>query len=534
MVKPVSSQFEIKFISMLAKIRRFIRERITIKNKELGTNKSIYNPPYPLSNEEQAIYDRFYEIDFTFDESLEFYRLIILNGRKFPAEWESRVLNIGTAEHFNTQTIFDRLQNIRDGVTSEMELTQEKERIVIDSRRRFLSVCNLVDNSLPSHGIRWGAYKKRMGDAIDKFRLPIEVLHFAQSEVGFEHRGNIHHEGKFTAMYERELAASFPQYSHLINDFADIAESVPITIYQHNGRLISNILFYLARIIMSCLENLQSAPHRVLEIGGGYGAPARLWMTNPIAKPTSYVILDMPESLYFCDVFLRNEFGSENVHYVTSNAPLSQELINEVKFILCPLPFYKCLTSLSIDLTINTGSLQEMSEEWVEFYKNFLETINCKWFYSLNYFSQPINELWESGNLFSPRLSNNWSARLLRFNPSFVRMQSERNYLEALYEKDYVRLSSDDAIVLCNSHLSRNSNGEGLTELFDIIRRSNDPVLLYKVLEYAMKIPSKPKEALWLAEQLSHAELSQEANRRIEAWKHELLQMRATGVEAYY
>ena len=408
------------------------------------------------------------------------------------------------------------------------------ENIVSEAKARLITTNDTPINHLPSHGERWNAYAQRIRASIDPLTTPIEVLQYAQTKVGFEHRGIIHHEGKFTALYERELAISFPHFVDYLTDFTDINDSAPDTTYEHKGRLISNVLFYLARIVMSCLTYLPVAPKIILEVGGGYGAPARTWMKNPIARPKCYLILDMPESLFFADVFLNKEFSDDKFFYVTSTEPLPEEIVEKYRFILCPLPFFTALQNLPVDLVINTGSLQEMSEEWVDFYQTWLDQQRCRWFYSLNYFAQPINALWESGNILSPRLSPAWTARLLRWNPAFVRMQADRDYLEALYEKVVTPIDQKEALTIIRNQMEREPSGEVLVELMDMVRRHPAPEIMLKVLAYAMQMPIPPKEALWLANTLLLNPLNENDHAAVVNWRQTLMEKRASGIEAYY
>lgn len=431
--------------------------------------------------------------------------------------------------------VINWLRNGKEKATpNEESVPSVANDIVTEAKARLAATRSLPTEGLPSHGVRWEAYAQRTRDAIATLVTPVDVLQFAQSKIGFEHRGNIHHEGKFTALYERELTISFPKFSDQLNGFADIADSAPDTTYIHNGRLISNVLFYLARVVMACLSHLQSAPKVILEIGGGYGAPARTWMKNPIARPRCYLILDMPESLFFSDVFLRKEFGRDSVYYVTSKDALPAAKLEKYQFILCPLPNFTALEKLPVDLVINTGSLQEMSEEWVDFYREFLDRLHCRWFYTLNYFAQPVNALWESGNLLSPRLSPRWTARLLRWNPAFIRMQGDRDFLEALYEKGASSLSRGEADILFKHLLQREPTGEIFVELMDLVRQYPEPALMLKALAFAMRMPMAPKEALWLCEQLLSLSISAEDLSVVEKWRNELGVKRAAGTEAYH
>lgn len=406
------------------------------------------------------------------------------------------------------------------------------ERHVKMARRHLRESLDLASEGLPAHGTRWAAYAERMRNNIRSLRTNREVLHFAQTQVGFEHRRNIHHEGKFTALYERELKEEFPRFADAIDRFADFDDAAEDTAYLHLGRPVSNVLFYLARIILSCLTHLPVAPRQILEIGGGYGAPARLWMKNPLHAPSRYVILDVPESLFFSEVVLRSEFGEDSVHYMRAGdeGPLPEA--SPVRFVLCPLPLYRRLTEWPIDLVINTGSMQEMNDTWVDFYQGFLDEVRARWFYSLNYFAQPLDRLWESGNLYSPRLSACWVARLLRWNPAFIRMQADRNFLEAIYEKVALanELSAEQVISVLQNRLPC---GEVFVEIMDLARRQPTAGSIRAALDYAMRLPFIPKEALWLAERLKDS-ASNSCSGDLDELIERLRALRARGVEAYY
>lgn len=408
---------------------------------------------------------------------------------------------------------------------------------IVSRARSHLEAAN-DDPNLPAYGERWQGYVERMRTAAAELSSAQALLQFAQTSIGFEHRGNIHHEGKFTALYERELYAEFPQFAAVVDRFGDIDGSAADTTYEHKGRLVSNVLFYLARIVLRCITHVPGV-ERVLEIGGGYGAPARLWLDNPVRPVRSYVILDIPESLFFSEVFLRSELGDSSVFYVTHDAPLDSKVLNAHRAILCPLSRHRALSSMPVDLVINTGSMQEMSEEWVSFYTTLLDRQRCRWFYSLNYFAQPISYLAESANVWSPRVSPRWVARSLRWNPAFIRMQSERNFLEALYEKDADPVPTVEQALECANHLrSRYMTGELFAEYMDLVRRTPAPDLMLDVLRRTMhEMPYHPKEAAYLVDALLALGAEQTIARNLSelrGYQAALREERRQGVEAYH
>jgi putative sugar O-methyltransferase len=413
----------------------------------------------------------------------------------------------------------------------------DDESIVRSARERLLACA--YDPYLPPYGARWQAYVERIRNEIARLKRPEDVLHYAQTSIGFEHRGNIYHEGKFTALYERELYAEFPQFAGQVDRFADIEGAAPDTTYQHKGRLVSNVLFYLTRIVLRCLAHVP-ATNIILEIGGGYGAPARLWMRNPIRAPQCYIILDIPESLFFADVFLRAELGNSSVYYVETDASIDIGILDHYKIVLCPLAHHTALYQLPIDLVINTGSMQEMSEEWVNFYGGFLDRQQGRWFYSLNYFGQPIAYLAESVNLWSPRVGSRWTARVLRWNPAFIRMQSERNYLEAIYERDAQPAPSrEQALELARFLDSRQMTGEVWVEYVDLVRRTALPEVALGAVRRAMReMPYRPKEAAywvdWLLESADQEPLGSHILVELKEYRATLQEERRKGIEAIY
>jgi hypothetical protein len=195
---------------------------------------------------------------------------------------------------------------------------------------------------------------------------------------------------------------------------------------EFNGRIVSTVMYYHARNVLVRI-NYAHGPRHILEIGGGYGEFARLWLTNVIAPATSYIIVDIPESLFFAEVALRLEFG-DKIGYFTGTDPGTPVL-------LVPLSFLDQLSRGS-DLVINTGSMQEITDEWIDFYIAWLGLYQTHYFYSLNYAAQPVSIMGESRNLWTQRLGPEWSTRHLRLNILLLDLEGPtRDYLEVLYEK---------------------------------------------------------------------------------------------------
>lgn len=430
-------------------------------------------------------------------------------GRPVPPALEEKALRHAIAEEPGRLDLLDRLATVALE-TCLAPLRQDApppamaEPAVLERARAHLGgvAAERARAGLPDYGVRWEEYVARMRAAIAGFATPVEALRHAQSRIGFDHRLKAAEALRYHRLYRRELASAFPRYATALDAFDDPAGSAPDTQFLVGTRHVSNITAYHAWIVLSCLS-LLPAPGCVLELGGGYGGPARAWLTNPIAQPRCYIIVDIAESLFFAEAVLASVFGPEAVLYVPDATPLDPGLLDRHRVILCPIERLRAVEGLPVDLVVNTGSLQEMSEAWIDFYMAWLDRQRTRFFYSLNYAVQPVGALGESINLWSPRPSEGWLARHLRWNPGFLRMQAERNFLEAVYEKRPAALAQEDASARLAVLAERTMSGQVACEYLDLFRRSKEPGTALLILRRMMgEMPFHPKEALWLGEWL--------------------------------
>lgn len=375
--------------------------------------------------------------------------------------------------------------------------------LIDDARAHFRAACTLA---LPEHldlGDRWRVYSQRVSDALDSLSTVQEAVEFAQRKIGFDHRAPASAEEYFAAQYEEKLKAEFPQFTDGIAGFAETALSRADSLWHWNGRLVSNVLFFHARYVLACLSRI-AAPDVICEIGGGYGGPARLWLTNPIFRPRAYIIVDVPESLFFAEVFLKAHFGKDAVSYIGGGEEAPSLRAEGPQVILCPVQSIAALAGISLDLVVNTGSMQEMTEGWVDFYMDWLDRQPCRFLYSLNYFGQPTEFMAEGHNLWSPRLSPRWVHRAQAVNPPGVVLQTNRNLAEIVAERaDDGPLDPDAALARAEPLLAeRFFSLDGLMELMDLWRRSNSAVLGRRILAAGLTAPIYPKEFLYIARKL--------------------------------
>ena len=236
-----------------------------------------------------------------------------------------------------------------------------------------------------------------------------------------------------------------------------------------------------------------------------YGSVARLWLENPVHNPDIYILVDFPESLFFAEVFLRMNIKDLRVLYAADSSVINQSALKPRTVILCPITNVAAISGLPLDLVINTGSMQEMPEDWVDFWMDWFKRQDCRFFYSLNYFAQPLQDMAEAANTWSPRLPQEWIIRLQRFDPVFVKLQSTRRFAEILAEKSGGPFTvPEDLIARYELTKSRYLDGQTLLECMDIVRLCPTEGIVWDLLMrcYSEMRPL-PKESYWLADHLN-------------------------------
>jgi hypothetical protein len=266
---------------------------------------------------------------------------------------------------------------------------------------------------------RWGFWTEKMRAAIPQLNTPLEVLNYAQTKLPFTHLEAC----AFDLLYSANtiLGFEFPWLSAKQNEAYEPVGSA--NVWSDRRRSVSNMMLWHLRSVFAAQTWCQSTA-RVAEIGAGYGAFARLWLMADIRPCERYVIIDLPESLFFSEVCLRQQFG-DDVGYFPQQS----------KITLVPVAQLGNFKD-DIDLVLNIGSFQEMSPDWVDRYMKWMDTTAAKSFYSLNYCGTPLWRMAETRNYWSPRPSPEWEASLLNDDSALVKLFCKNtNFLEAVYER---------------------------------------------------------------------------------------------------
>ncbi|MBT3989993.1 MAG: putative sugar O-methyltransferase [Rhodospirillaceae bacterium] len=160
---------------------------------------------------------------------------------------------------------------------------------------------------------------------------------------------------------------SFPEYVQEAEFFK------PDNVVDINGRRLSPDFlrfFELWQTIRSETKLSEDNTTRILELGSGYGAQARMAkLLNP--KATLYLV-DLPFSLFFAYLFIKSNFPEAKTLYL-SDATDTAKLKDDWDFVFVPTIFSDALEDLEFDIFINTNSMTEMHNDVITYWFNFLQ-----------------------------------------------------------------------------------------------------------------------------------------------------------------
>lgn len=374
---------------------------------------------------------------------------------------------------------------------------------IVDTARKNLDIALRLDKStfLPDPGWRWQAYRSTALKWVNYFRTPIEVIHAIQSpssNMGYEARMTGRKLVDYARTSERACLSIFPDYDKYLGSFIESPLSHPSTLTVMNGRIVSSPLYNHVVQIMRCTRFVH--PRIVMEIGGGYGAPGRLWMTNQLNPIQMYIDVDFPESLYFAEIYFRANDHNLTIEYIHSSDDIERAMLmdnDEKKVMLVPISQMGSLNDIQIDLLINTGSLQEMTPAYVDFYMDWIDSSKADFFYSANYFGQKIDALMEGMNYGAPFLGKSW-------NTLFCGLHQDpfRPVAELLFKHSFEAAHPTESYCKRVQLLLQTQDPMPLSvflELFDISRKIGDPAVLLNIVDRSLRMQHIPKEALKLA-----------------------------------
>src|SRR5262249_50813341 len=242
-------------------------------------------------------------------------------------------------------------------------------------------------------------------------------------------------------------------------------------------------------------------PRTSCHIAGGTGSTARCWLTNSAPRPDLVVIVDIPETLVYSEALLRSELGESQVQYLAG--PTYTPMRSGV--ILCPINNIRRLENISFDLVTNTTSMQEMTDEWVDWYMDWIDRQPCCFFWSANHFANGISNMREGHNSWSPRPSPRWQLVYSKIH------LGPRNSAHMLFQKDA------NAVPVKQATVASKGLDAWLAHL-ELARCRRDEQSLRRALEFASSnLPFMPKETWQLSKMLLQITRSQQDKKLFES-----------------
>lgn len=151
---------------------------------------------------------------------------------------------------------------------------------------------------------------------------------------------------------------------------------------------IDTLKFYESLIALNRAGVLRKIGHArdrpvVVEIGGGWGGFA--YQFKKTCPNSTYVIVDLPQTMIFSGVYLKTIFPSARVFiYGEDGHTLPPRDITEYDFVFMPHYSVPSFSLPHIDLAINMVSFQEMTTDQVQGYVSWLFDNGCESLYSHN------------------------------------------------------------------------------------------------------------------------------------------------------
>lgn len=186
----------------------------------------------------------------------------------------------------------------------------------------------------------------------------------------------------------------------------------------------------IAKLIRNKCE-FKTSPIKIMELGGGSGHLAR---TLKLMLPQStYIGIDIPETLFFAYVFLRLNFPDAKALFITKMGQVTKTNLYAYDFVFVPTLYSGELEKQRVDLFCNTASMGEMNNHAIRYWMDFIQNSICpRYFYGLNRFLNPFSI---GGMLAHDRLHENEANVLFDAKWNILQWEVEPPHSRCPYEE---------------------------------------------------------------------------------------------------
>ncbi len=224
----------------------------------------------------------------------------------------------------------------------------------------------------------------------------------------------------FKLIYDYHRYSEYMDENILFNLNESSVGNIETLLYRN--QLISNralMLGYVVSQIKRFTDFNYESSFRFLDLGGGFGNLSRLLLQYyPKSK---CVLVDLPEVCVAASYYLKSNFPNKKISLLSDinieNTFLDKKIVDS-DILIIPSWAIKNLPENFVNLTLNTSSLGEMSEEFGNFYIKEIERITENYFYSSNR-TDSINSIWSGFGHYKYKMKNKWMPLIYKQSPTW-------------------------------------------------------------------------------------------------------------------
>lgn len=350
--------------------RKFLDNSLSLKEQNLsesvGNDNSTWpNQAYNIFEDEAELQDEFYEL--IQNEYFKSVEVLKKNDELRDSQWWSECRQEFSKIFFENKKINkEKLKNFRNNSSTKAEILKD-QNYLSHSKSKIVNMINSIKLVNLYHKL--------------SINTDLSLLRKAsESKVG----------NNFCPIYRNQ------RLSHRILRYAYYSSSIKNK------------------------TNLNDQENNIfLDIGGGYGGLSR--SLKYIYRNSTFVIIELPELAFLASYFLKKCFTNSKIGTYSdfeNNIKISKTDLSKFDFVILP---QNCLDKFEndiIDMSINTTSLGEMTDETQDFYLNHIERITKKYFYSVNR-SNKRKEKYNSRGFYQFKFNKKWDCILYNFTHTY-------------------------------------------------------------------------------------------------------------------
>ena len=133
------------------------------------------------------------------------------------------------------------------------------------------------------------------------------------------------------------------------------------------------------------------------------------------------IIIELPEVCAFAHYFFKNNYPDIKIgtfNDVSNLEKIDASIIFNYDILILPQTCIKKIADNTIDLSINTTSLGEMTNEVQDYYINQLERLTKKYFYSVNR-AKVRKDKYNAKGFYDLKFNSRWKSKIYKYSHTY-------------------------------------------------------------------------------------------------------------------